>query len=67
MSLKGFHIVFVAVASIMFAFLVLWSFVITEEKSVVASTLGYLGIAGLLVMPLYGRYFLRKAVRENLN
>ena len=66
MSLKGFHIVFVTVASIMFAFLVLWSFVITEEKSVVASTLGYLGIAGLLVMPLYGRYFLRKAERMNL-
>ena len=66
MSLKGFHIVFVAVASIMFAFLVLWSFAITSEKSVVASTLGYLGIAGLLVMPLYGRYFLRKAERMNL-
>ena len=66
MSLKGFHIVFVTVASLMFAFLVLWSFVITEEKSVVASTLGYLGIAGLLVMPFYGFYFLRKAARMNL-
>ena len=66
MSLKGFHIVFVTIASLMFAFLVLWSFVITEEKSVVASTLGYLGIAGLLVMPVYGFYFLRKAARMNL-
>lgn len=66
MSLKGFHIVFVTVASLLFAFLVLWSFVISGENSVVATTLGYLGIAGLVVMPLYGRYFLRKAARENL-
>ena len=66
MSLKGFHIVFVTVATLLFAFLCLWSFVITEEQGAVATAMGYVGIAGLLVMPFYGVYFLRKARRIHL-
>jgi len=66
MSLKGFHLVFVTVASLLFAFLVLWSFVITTERSAWATGIGYMGIAGLVAMPAYARYFLRKAVREHL-
>jgi len=66
MSLKGFHIVFITVASLLFAFLVLWSTVITDEKGAVAKIMIGVGIGGLLLMPLYGRYFLRKAQRENL-
>lgn len=61
MSLKGFHLVFVTVASVLFAFLILWSFVITNETSPWADALGYIGIAGLILMPFYGVYFLRKA------
>ncbi len=67
MSLRGFHIVFITVASLLFAFLVMWGFVFAEEGDAWAGTMGGLGIAGLLIMPLYGRYFLRKAERENLN
>lgn len=67
MSLRGFHIVFVTAASLLFAFLVLWGFVLADKADNWATTMGGLGIAGLLVMPLYGRYFLRKAARENLN
>ncbi len=67
MSLKGFHIVFVTVASLLFAFMVLWGFVIVEDASVVLSNgIGIVGIVGLLLMPFYGVYFLRKARNINL-
>lgn len=66
MSLRGFHIVFITVASLLFAFLVLWGFVFAEDGDSWASAMAISGIAGLLVMPLYGCYFLRKAQRENL-
>ena len=67
MSLRGFHIVFITAASLLFAFLVLWGFVFAEDGDSWASVMAGLGILGLLAMPLYGRYFLRKAERENLN
>ncbi|MGA0899065.1 MAG: hypothetical protein ACO3SO_01530 [Luteolibacter sp.] len=67
MSLRGFHIVFVTAASLLFAFLVMWGFFFAEEGDSWAKIMSALGIVGLLGMPLYGRYFLRKAERENLN
>ena len=66
MSLKGFHIVFVTAASLLFAFLVLWGLVLAETGDNWAKAMGCIGIVGLLAMPIYGRYFLRKAARENL-
>ena len=66
MSLRAFHLVFVTVSTLLFAFLVLWSFGLALEKSSMATTLGYVGIAGLLLMPFYGVYFLRKAGRIHL-
>ena len=33
MSLKGFHIVFVTVSTLLFVFLALWSFVLAPETS----------------------------------
>ncbi|HEX5791012.1 MAG TPA: hypothetical protein VFY13_07645 [Luteolibacter sp.] len=61
MSLKSFHLVFVTVASLLFAFLILWAFVLTGESGGWVTALGVIGIGGLLLMPLYGFYFLRKA------
>ena len=66
MSLRGFHLVFITAASLLFAFLVLWGLVFAERGDSWAGTMGWIGVAGLLLMPLYGRYFLRKAERENL-
>lgn len=67
MSLRGFHIVFITVASILFAFLVLWGFVFAEKSDSWSGIVSVVGILGFLIMPLYGRYFLSKADRENLN
>lgn len=61
MSLKGFHLVFVSVSLLLFAFLALWGFLLTPEKSATATVLGVVGVIGLLVTPVYGVYFLRKA------
>jgi ABC-type phosphate/phosphonate transport system permease subunit len=66
MSLKGFHIVFVSVSMLLFAFLVLWGFVLTPEKTTLATAIGVTGIVGALLMPVYGVYFLRKARRIHL-
>jgi len=60
MSLRNFHLVFVCVSSALFAFLTLWSFLFAPEKSSLTHTIGITGIAGLVLMLVYGIYFLRK-------
>jgi hypothetical protein len=66
MSLKGFHIVFVTISTLLFLFLALWSFVLTPESSTIATVLGYVGVAGAVTMPVYGVYFYRKARRIHI-
>lgn len=61
MSLRAFHIVFVTVSTLLFAFLALWAFALSPERSGVVSSLGTLGVIGVLVMPVYGVCFYRKA------
>lgn len=61
MSLKSFHIVFVTISTLLFSFLAVWSFLFSPENSGIFNALGYVGIAGLVLMPVYGVYFLRKA------
>lgn len=66
MSLKGFHLVFVTVSTLLCGFLAMWSFVLAPEKSAMASVLGIAGVAGALLMPVYGVYFYRKITRIHL-
>jgi uncharacterized RDD family membrane protein YckC len=66
MSLKGFHIVFVSVSMLLFAFLIVWGFLLAPEKTTLATSMGVTGILGVLLMPVYGVYFLRKARRIHL-
>jgi hypothetical protein len=61
MSLKGFHIVFVSVSMLLFAFLIVWGFAIAPEKTTLTTAMGVTGVVGTLLMPVYGVYFLRKA------
>lgn len=61
MSLRGFHIVFVTVCTLLFGFLAAWAFLISAEHSPLVTSLGVIGLAGLLAMPFYGVYFYRKA------
>lgn len=66
MSLKSFHLVFVTVSTLLFAFLTLWSFVLAPESSTMTTVLGYVGIAGAILMLAYGVFFYRKAQRIHL-
>ena len=66
MSLKSFHLVFVTVSTLLFAFLTLWSFVLSPESSAMTTALGYVGIAGAILMLAYGVFFYRKAQRIHL-
>lgn len=63
MSLKGFHIVFVTVSTLLCAFLTAWSFLLAPEPSAMSRLLAVVGVAGLIVMPIYGVLFYRKASR----
>jgi hypothetical protein len=63
MSIKGFHLVFVTVSTLLCLFLMLWSFVITAEVSTVVTTLGVVGLIGSILIPIYGVYFYRKLSR----
>lgn len=66
MSLKGFHIVFITVSTLLFGFLIAWGFLFAEEGDSMARSLGISGVAGLLLLPVYAVYFLRKAKRIHL-
>jgi hypothetical protein len=66
MSLKGFHLVFVTVSTLLCLFLALWSFVLAPEPSAMATALGIVGVAGALLMPAYGVYFYRKITRIHI-
>jgi len=63
MSLKGFHIVFVTISTLLCVFLALWAYLLNPEPSTMSSILGAIGIAGAIIMPVYGVYFYRKAAR----
>ena len=66
MSLRGFHLVFITVCTLLCAFLTTWAFFLAPESSGVATGLGITGIVGLVLMPVYGVYFLRKASKLHL-
>lgn len=66
MSLRGFHIVFITICTLLFAFLILWAFVLAPEPSTFATIIGIIGTVGLLLMPVYGFYFYNKAVKLKL-
>lgn len=66
MSLKGFHIVFVTVSTLLCAFLALWSFLLAPDHTGIYTAVGVVGVLGSLVMPAYGIYFYRKITRIHI-
>ncbi|MDA0765527.1 MAG: hypothetical protein O3A87_00670 [Verrucomicrobia bacterium] len=62
MSLRGFHIVFVTLTIFLSLFLAVWGFgYAPDDAEGMAKVMGVIGVVGLIVMPIYGVYFYRKA------
>lgn len=66
MSLKGFHLVFVTISTLLCVFLAVWAFGFAPEKSGLATAMGVIGLLGILVIPIYGVYFYRKITRDHI-
>ena len=60
MSLRAFHIVFVTVSTLLFAFLAVWAFAFATDRTATITALGVTAVIGTLVMPVYGVFFYRK-------
>ena len=62
MSLRGFHIVFVIVTTLLSLFLTGWAlFLAPGTVGVIRPILMVAGIVGTIGFPVYGVYFYRKA------
>lgn len=66
MSLKSFHIVFITICTLLFGFMVFWGTLMPEDAKAAARSMIVAGIGGLVVLPVYGVYFLKKAKRIEL-
>lgn len=66
MSLKGFHIVFVTVSTLLCVFLTLWAFLLAPEFNGMTKVIGVIGVAGTLLLPVYGVCFYRKITRIHI-
>jgi hypothetical protein len=62
MSLRGFHLVFITLTTLLSLFLVGWGFFMAPaEAGATARVIGVVGVLGLVGLPIYGVYFYRKA------
>lgn len=62
MSLRGFHIVFITIATLLCVFMAGWAIGFAPaDAGVIVPVLGVLGVTGAIGLPIYGIYFYRKA------
>ena len=61
MSIKGFHILFITIATLLCVFVVLWAFVIQSTSSTGLKVFGGTCAVAAIILPLYGISFYRKA------
>ncbi|NNC89514.1 MAG: hypothetical protein HKN82_13745 [Akkermansiaceae bacterium] len=62
MSLRGFHIVFITLTTLLCVFMTVWGFALAPaDAGSMAPVMGFLGVLGTIGLPVYGVYFYRKA------
>ncbi len=61
MSLKGFHILFITLATLLCVFVVLWAFVLASASGGGLKVFGGTCAVAAVLLPLYGISFYRKA------
>ena len=60
MSLRTFHIVFVTMSTLLFAFLAVWAFGFSADRTPIITALGAVSAFAAVSMPIYGVYFYKK-------
>ncbi|MBT8037097.1 MAG: hypothetical protein KJO21_06095 [Verrucomicrobiae bacterium] len=61
MSLKGFHLLFITLATLLCVFVVLWAFVLESASGAGLKVFGSTCAVAAIFLPLYGIRFYRKA------
>lgn len=62
MSLRGFHIVFISLVTLFCAFVAVWAFTMSTERSdATVRVIGWICSVAAVATPIYGVYFLKKA------
>ncbi len=61
MSLKGFHILFITIATLLCVFVALWAFVLERYPDLGLQIFGGTCAVAAVLLPIYGVRFYRKA------
>lgn len=62
MSIRGFHLFFIALATLFCALVAVWAFVVSaNDVGLLIKTMGAICALAALGLPVYGVYFYRKA------
>jgi hypothetical protein len=61
MSLKGFHILFITLSTLLCLFVVIWAFVLTAAPDTALKVFGITCAIVAVVLPVYGVNFYRKS------
>lgn len=61
MSIKGFHILFITIATLLCVFVALWAFVLERLPGMGLQVFGGTCAVAAVLLPIYGARFYRKA------
>ena len=61
MSLKGFHILFITLATLLCLFVVVWAFILEDTVALWLKIFGGSCAIAAVILPIYGVSFYRKA------
>ncbi|MEJ6570647.1 MAG: hypothetical protein QNL01_10675 [Akkermansiaceae bacterium] len=61
MSLKGFHILFITIATLLCVFIVVWAFVLASSAGTGLKVFGGTCAVAAIILPIYGVSFYKKA------
>lgn len=61
MSLKGFHILFITIATLLCVFVALWAFVLERYPDLSLKIFGGTCVVAAVLLPIYGVRFYNKA------
>ncbi len=61
MSIRGFHILFITIATLLCVFVAVWAFLIVRDDSLAIQVFGGSCAVAAILLPIYGVRFYKKA------